>query len=226
MLTRSGSLGPNFERFAEKHNRRIEVNKDKSLATDDLLSRNEKLLGEVTGPLLSALGQMLDRRDMHQRRSFTDSMYTSDMGIAYRLQEQVKSVTELAKQLPQPQTPSSALGEEEKVQQQIQEKVLNVSIQLARSGRHEERLGNAQGAMDLATHSRSVEQVARGTLDQTRQELNRVVGESKRMERKQSDATMAEEVRAPFARPETNSAQDKLISAVQELATQAKQIEE
>ena len=110
--------------------------------------------------------------------------------------------------------------------QQIQEKVLDVSVQLARSGRHEERLGNAQGANDLASQADSVERVARGSLDQASQELNRVAEETKRMERQQSDAAMAEEVHAPFARPETNSAQDKMNSAAQELATQSKQIEE
>ena len=143
-----------------------------------------------------------------------------------KLQEQVKAVTEFVKQLPPPQTPASALSVEGREQQQIEEKVLDVSVQLARSGRHEERLGNAQGAKDFVGLAISVEQVARGTLAQASQELNRVVEETKQMERKQSDAAIAEDIHAPFVRPETNVAQDKMNSVAQELANQAKQIEE
>ncbi len=143
-----------------------------------------------------------------------------------KLQEQVKSVTEFVKQLPPPQTPASALSVEGREQQQIQENVLDVSVQLARSGRHEERLGNAQGAKDFVGLAVSVEQVARGTLDQASRELHLVVEETKQMERKQSDAAIAEDIHAPFVRPETNVAQDKMNSVAQELSTQAKQIEE
>ena len=84
LLNRSGSLWPNFERFFDRHNRRVEANKDRLIDTGELVVRNETLVSEVTGPLLSALGQMLDRRDVHQRRSFTDPMFASDMGMAHR----------------------------------------------------------------------------------------------------------------------------------------------
>jgi len=143
-----------------------------------------------------------------------------------KLQEQVTAIAELAKQLPRPQTPAAALGIEKKEQQQVQEKVLDLSVQLARSGRHEERLGDAQGANDLASQASSVKEMARGSLDQITQELNRVAEATNRVERLQSDAAIAEEANALFARPETNIAQDKMNSAAQELAAQAKQIEE
>ena len=84
LLTRSGSLWPNFERFFDRHNRRIETDKDRTIDTGEWTARNDALGSEVTGPLLSALGQMLDRRDVHQRRSFTDPMFASDMGMAHR----------------------------------------------------------------------------------------------------------------------------------------------
>ena len=84
LLNRSGSLWPNFERFFDRHNRRVEASKDRSIDTGELEVRNEALVSEVTGPLLTALGQMLDRRDVHQRRSFTDPMFASDMGMAHR----------------------------------------------------------------------------------------------------------------------------------------------
>ena len=84
LLTRCGSLWQIFERFADRHHVRNETNNDKTLATDDLLSRNEKIQSEVTQPLLSALGQMLDRRDIHQQRSLNDAKHASDMGMAYR----------------------------------------------------------------------------------------------------------------------------------------------
>ncbi len=84
LLNRSGSLWPNFERFFDRHNRRMEANKDRSIDTGEWTTRNDALVSEVTGPLLSALDQMLDRRDVHQRRSFTDPMFSSDMGMAHR----------------------------------------------------------------------------------------------------------------------------------------------
>jgi hypothetical protein len=84
LLTRSGSLWPNFERFFDRNNRRLEASKDRSIDTAEWMKRNDTLVSEVTGPLLSALGQMLDRRDVHQRRSFTDPMFASDMGTAHR----------------------------------------------------------------------------------------------------------------------------------------------
>lgn len=84
LLNRSGSIWQSIERFYDRHNRRVEVGKDKSIDTLEQLARNEKLTQEATGPILSAISQMLERRDIHQRRALSDPMYASDMGMAYR----------------------------------------------------------------------------------------------------------------------------------------------
>ncbi len=84
LLNRSGSLWQSIERFYDRHNRRVEANNDKSIDTLELLARNEKLTQEATGPILSAINQMLERRDIHQRRALSDPLYASDMGMAYR----------------------------------------------------------------------------------------------------------------------------------------------
>ena len=84
LLNRSGSLWQSIERFYDRHNRRVEANNDKSIDTMELLARNEKLTQEAAGPILSAISQMLERRDIHQRRAFSNPMYASDMGMAYR----------------------------------------------------------------------------------------------------------------------------------------------
>ncbi len=146
-----------------------------------------------------------------------------------QLQEQVNSIVDATKRLPSPETPASILFMEEKEQQQIQEVVLDVSVQLARSGRHEKRLGNTQDAMALSSHSESIETVARGSLDQAKKELNRIAKKTKLIEQQHSDATNAEEAFVPFvpfARPVTDSAQYKLINAAQDLTDLSKRIEE
>ena len=84
LLNRSGSLWQSIERFYDRHSRRVEANNDKSIDTMELLARNKKLTQEAVGPILSAISQMLERRDIHQRRAFSDPMYASDMGMAYR----------------------------------------------------------------------------------------------------------------------------------------------
>ncbi|MCY2983994.1 MAG: hypothetical protein NTY15_10185 [Planctomycetota bacterium] len=84
LLNRSGSLWQSIERFNDRHTRRVEAGNDKSIDTLELLARNEKLAQEATGPILSAISQMLERRDIHQRRALSDPLYASDMGMAYR----------------------------------------------------------------------------------------------------------------------------------------------
>ena len=84
LLNRSGSIWQSMERFYDRHNRRVEANNDKSIDTLELLARNEKLTREATGPILSAISQMIERRDIHQRRALSDPLYASDMGMAYR----------------------------------------------------------------------------------------------------------------------------------------------
>ncbi len=143
-----------------------------------------------------------------------------------QLQEQVKSIAELAKQLPQPQTLASTLLNEVREQLQVQEKVLDVANQLARSGRHEERLGNERAAKDLAGQAESVDEVARGSLIQAKEELNRASESAKRSEHQQYDSVKNEEVRGPFNRPDASSSQEKLNLAAQDLAAQAEQIEQ
>ncbi len=143
-----------------------------------------------------------------------------------QLHEQIKSIVELAKQLPQPQTPASTLFNEARDQQQVQEKVLDVATQLARSGRHEERLGNDRGAKDLASQAESVKRVARGSLNQAKEELSQTSEDARQSEQQQYDATKNEEIRGPFNRPVTSVAQEKLNRAAQDLTAQAEQIEQ
>ena len=141
------------------------------------------------------------------------------------IQEQVKSIAELIKRLPQPQTPAPTLLNEVREQLQVQEKVLDVANQLARSGRHEERLGNERAAKDLASQAESVGQVARGSLIQAKEELNRASESVKRSEHQQYDSAKNEEVQGPFTRPDASSSQEKLNLAAQDLTTQAEKIE-
>jgi hypothetical protein len=84
LLNQSGSLWTSFEDLLQKLNQRLEATADKSLATDELLSRVNKLDSETTGPLISALAQMLDRRDIHQLRTVADPLFPIDMGMAHR----------------------------------------------------------------------------------------------------------------------------------------------
>jgi len=142
------------------------------------------------------------------------------------LQEQVKSIAELTKRFSQPQTPAPTLLNEVREQLQVQEKVLDVANQLARSGRHEERLGNERAAKDLASQAESVDQVARGSLIQAKEELNRASESAKRSEHQQYDSVKNEEIRAPFNRPDASSSQEKLNLAAQDLTAQAEQIEQ
>ncbi len=143
-----------------------------------------------------------------------------------QLQEQVKSIVELTKRLPQPQTPASTLVNEAREQFQVQEKVLDVANQLARSGRHEERLGNDRAAKDLASQAASVEQVARGSMIEAKEELNQASESAKRSEHQQYDSAKNEEVQGAFNRPDTSSSQEKLNLAAQDLTAQAEQIEQ
>jgi len=84
LLNQSGSLWASFEAFLQRLSQRLEATMDKSLATDELLSRVNKLDSETTGPLISALVPMLDRRDIHQLRTVADPLFPIDMGMAHR----------------------------------------------------------------------------------------------------------------------------------------------
>lgn len=84
LLNQSGSLWANFETLLQRLSQRLEATVDKSLATDELLSRVNKLDSDTTGPLISAFVQMLDRRDIHQLRTVADPMFPIDMGMAHR----------------------------------------------------------------------------------------------------------------------------------------------
>lgn len=84
LLIRSGSLWSSFSRFLERQASLIAFSKERTQSTNLLIKRTNAILDEATGPILSALSQMIDRRDIHQQRTHTDPQFASDMGMAYR----------------------------------------------------------------------------------------------------------------------------------------------
>ncbi len=84
LFLRGGTLSSHFDQFFSRHQRRKEAMNDKSLDSEQLLARTKLLVTDATGVCYTSLGQMLDRRDIHQSRSHSDPMFASDMGMAHR----------------------------------------------------------------------------------------------------------------------------------------------
>jgi hypothetical protein len=141
-----------------------------------------------------------------------------------QIEEQVKSTLKSLGQLQQPQPTATTLAAEEREQGKTQEKVFDVARQLERSSRHEERLQNAQGAKKLAAQAQSVAETAKGSVDQAREQLSANAKETEKSERDQYAASLNEELKATFNRPESSSAQAGLNKSSQELAAQSNKI--
>jgi len=143
-----------------------------------------------------------------------------------QLQEQVMSMFEPSQELSQPQTTAATLSRKEREQQKVQETVSDVSSQLERSGRHEKRLGNEEGAGKLASLAEGVETVSRGSLSRAKESLSYSAAAAEQTEREQSDGSKLIEIKERFQRPETNVSRDLLNSAASELANQSMQLQQ
>ena len=85
----SGSLRTMFNESLDRIRKRNEIVRD-NLASNtperspELGFRIASLETEVVGVHFTAIGQMLDRRDLHQRRGVSDPVFASDMGLVHR----------------------------------------------------------------------------------------------------------------------------------------------
>jgi hypothetical protein len=80
----SGSLRSKFHESLDRVRNRNDIVRDNPERTPELNLRITSLQTDVVGVHFTALGQMLDRRDVHQRRGTNDPMFASDMGLAHR----------------------------------------------------------------------------------------------------------------------------------------------
>ncbi len=84
LLQRAGSVWPVLNQVFEQMQRLSEVSKDPTIDSKTLTTRRMMLLDELAGPIANAAIQMVDRRDLHQRRPISDNLFASDMGMAHR----------------------------------------------------------------------------------------------------------------------------------------------
>jgi hypothetical protein len=84
LFNTSGSLRYVFNETMDRVRRRNDAVREQKEPNPDLALRVQSLEQDLTGPSFTALGQMLDRRDLHQRRATSDPMFTGDMGLAHR----------------------------------------------------------------------------------------------------------------------------------------------
>lgn len=80
----SGALRTMFHESLDRVRKRNEMVRDNPERTPELNLRIASLQTDVVGVHFTALGQMLDRRDLHQRRGTNDPVFASDMGLAHR----------------------------------------------------------------------------------------------------------------------------------------------
>ena len=80
----SGSVRIMFHESLDRVRKRNDIVRDNPERTPELNLRIASLQTDVVGVHFTALGQMLDRRDLHQRRSTNDPLFASDMGLAHR----------------------------------------------------------------------------------------------------------------------------------------------
>jgi len=89
LMQRSHGVGNAMVRSVELFSRTSDWNTDTSLDSEVLGRLRSATLDELTNAALPATNQMLDRREVHQRRKPLDSLFPSDMGLASRAWTQV-----------------------------------------------------------------------------------------------------------------------------------------
>ena len=109
-----------------------------------------------------------------------------------QLNAQARAIANSIQQLPQPQTPSATLNSETAKQQQIQESIGDISSDLSRSARHEDRLGNKLGAEKLSVQAESIGKLTSGSVGNAKKELDRNSKLTEQAEHQQADARTSE----------------------------------
>ncbi len=89
LMQRGHGVGNAMVRGVELFSRTNDWNTDTSLDSEVLGRLRSATLDELTKAALPATNQMLDRRDVHQRRKPLDTLFPSDMGLASRAWTQV-----------------------------------------------------------------------------------------------------------------------------------------
>ncbi len=89
LMQRGHGVGNAMVRSVELFSRTNDWNTDTSLDSEVLGRLRSATLDELTKAALPATNQMLDRRDVHQRRKPLDTLFPSDMGLASRAWTQV-----------------------------------------------------------------------------------------------------------------------------------------
>ena len=142
------------------------------------------------------------------------------------LQRQLDSLNQGAKSLPEPKSQSSPLANLENSQKKVKENVRELASDIDQAARHEERLGNTDGAKNLKESARAIEQVADGQLNQAQQDLGQSAKAASNTEENQAKSLTAnQEIQNPFDRPGTQGPVNSLNRASEELLGKAKQLE-
>ena len=143
-----------------------------------------------------------------------------------QVREETSRVLDSLQQLPLPRTPSQKIEDDAIQQQRVGERITDAARQLARSSRHEERLGNEQGSQRLSAQAARVSELANGSVEAAKKELERAGSLSRDIEEQQSKSKKAQEIQEPFERTDLSPAQQSLAQASQELAIESKRTSE
>lgn len=140
-----------------------------------------------------------------------------------QLDEKTGSLSSEERALPEPRTPSSALQEAAQEQGRTRENVAQITKDLERGARHEERLGNANGSQSLREQAAAVESLNDEALEPAESSLQSATQQAAQQE--QSDTSRRPKNSAAIARPETTDSKNALSKAEQALKNQAEALQ-
>ncbi|MEQ1828554.1 MAG: hypothetical protein ABL921_21510 [Pirellula sp.] len=121
---------------------------------------------------------------------------------------------------------SASLAAQKPRQLEVQETVSQGSSSLARSARHEQRLGNNAGAETLFQIVRRIEQASTQSIAPIANQISNAEAETLQQEEIQKQRVLSANLESPFQRPSTRPLQDRLANAAQILSGLAVQLEE
>jgi hypothetical protein len=125
----------------------------------------------------------------------------------------------------EPKPNASALAQARERQNQVAQTVEQLVDQMARSGRHEERLKNADGSKMLAEQSKAIERAASNEVSQAQQELAQASDRARRAEQEHASQSRDAAIPTPSPPQGAAAAQQRTDQAAQALSQLAQTLE-
>lgn len=199
----------------------------KSLAAKERIEQAEEFLKQAEqrkGALEEASSADLDKPNPRAALAADQLIKSKDQMDL--LEKQMGTFNQESKKLPEPKSPASALENLQRSQKKVEKSAVRLARDVDQAARHEQRLGNTEGATKLTESARAIEKVAENQLAEAQKMLGQSATAAENAEKDQAKSLDAQqEISSPFERPGTQTSVDSLQLASQELLGKAQQLE-